>query len=332
MDKSTKPTKTTNRIRLTDLEPRRFEDLCLMILYPTANWKHIHHYGRTGNDGGVDIHGIEKLEGDIEREWIIQCKRQEKASAKDTKQIVDEALKNNSAPDVLLAIFGCDLSRKARDAYFEYAVEKGVKTPQVWALSEIEAKLYNERKDLLFTFFGISEAHESRKKETAIRRNISIKKKMYRALRNKNPDKNKAREEPRHQFADSNFIIRSVDDSCYPEVDEAAPFQISSWFKVESWDYYWNGLEVLLGGEEAIIDDKNNWALIECDDDFDKEKFERITVLRIGRIPFRNIIDFDEDGDGYYRCPHIFCTFADGGMPYEEFSFAPSKDIAFRFR
>lgn len=33
------PTKTTNRIHFTDLDPIRFEDLCLNIIQRIKNWE-----------------------------------------------------------------------------------------------------------------------------------------------------------------------------------------------------------------------------------------------------------------------------------------------------
>lgn len=315
------PTRTFNRIRLTDLEDKRFEDFCLSLVFPISNWTSLNHIGRTGSDGGVDIRAVEALDGGITRTWVIQCKRVEKASSVVAKKAVDEAMAGINSVDVLLLVFACDLSAKARDDYHLYAVSKGVKNPLVWTLSEIEARLFNERKDLLFAYFGISLTTEVRKAETAIRKNISMKQRMRRAFRNKTPDLEKSRREPRHQFSCSNFIIRSIDDSAYPEVDEARNGTISSWFRVETWDYYWNGIEVCLGCETAIVDENGQWAIVRSDDDFDETQYAEIHVIRIGRIPFRNIIDFDEDGDEYYGCPHIYCVFADGGMPYESMVF-----------
>ena len=46
----------------------------------------------------------------------------------------------------------------------------------------------------------------------------------------------------------------------------------------------------------------------------------RYTVRKahsLGRIPYRNIIDCDEEGDEHYPGPHLYCRFADQGQPYE---------------
>jgi hypothetical protein len=44
-------------------------------------------------------------------------------------------------------------------------------------------------------------------------------------------------------------------------------------------------------------------------------------VFRTGKIPWRNIRHFDLRGDEFYRCPHLYCLYADDGMPYEGFGY-----------
>ncbi len=55
-----KPTHTINPLHFEDLDPRRFEDLALALVYRLRTWEDIHHDGRTGTDDGVDIRAIEK--------------------------------------------------------------------------------------------------------------------------------------------------------------------------------------------------------------------------------------------------------------------------------
>lgn len=159
MNMSAKPTKTTNPIHFTDLEPTRFEDLCLALIFPLHPWTDIRHYGRSGGDEGVDIFAKERMEDGVARDWFVQCRRYKFATKSTLKTAVDDALeKAEHSPDVLLVVVACDVSRTAHDAYIEYASKRGVKTPLLWTASIIEAQLYAERRDLLFSFFGISEA------------------------------------------------------------------------------------------------------------------------------------------------------------------------------
>ena len=39
-----KTTKTTNKLHFTDLDPIRFEDFCLALIYPLHPWADIRHY------------------------------------------------------------------------------------------------------------------------------------------------------------------------------------------------------------------------------------------------------------------------------------------------
>lgn len=54
------PTKTINRLHFSDLDPLRFEDLYLNLVYRINTWKEINHFGRKGSDDGVDVFAIEK--------------------------------------------------------------------------------------------------------------------------------------------------------------------------------------------------------------------------------------------------------------------------------
>ena len=38
------PTKTINRLHFSDLDPLRFEDLCLNLVYKINTWKEINHF------------------------------------------------------------------------------------------------------------------------------------------------------------------------------------------------------------------------------------------------------------------------------------------------
>ena len=160
----------------------------------------------------------------------------------------------------------------------------------------------------------------------AIRRNLDLRDRMSRDLR-KTVDE--LRELPRphypyEEFAnDGEAIIRSIEDKTYPEVEESEPPRaISGWFKVEMYDFYYNGLVVLLGLERGIVDASGNWRILGYEEDFDSNVYREIHIWRIGRIPWRNIVDYDMVRDEYYSIPHIYCRFADSGMPYEDIVFA----------
>jgi hypothetical protein len=316
-----KTTKTINRLHFTDLDPIRFEDFCLALIYPLHPWTDIRHYGRLGGDGGVDIFAKERMEDSAERDWFVQCRRYKNATKSTLVKAVDDALDNTSKPpNVLLVVLACDVRRASHEAYLKYALSRGVKTPLLWTASILEARLQAERQDLLFTYFGISSAVEARYREATISRNISIKKKLRKALL-KNPqdiDWEKARIDPPHKFESSEIIIHSIDDTSYPDVN-VKDTGLSGWFKLEIWDFYHNGLEFVIGVEYGIVDSEKRWSIIEYEESYDNKKYDKIKMFVLARIPYLNIVDFDTIGDEFYTQPHLYCRFANGGAPYEGF-------------
>lgn len=121
---------------------------------------------------------------------------------------------------------------------------------------------------------------------------------------------------PYEKFQHSRIIIRSLDDSSYPNVDESPG--ISSWFRVNPYDFYHNGIEIILHVDYAIVDEDGRWCPVRYDEEFDRNAFKRIKVWVIGRIPYRFISTYDLDGDEYYNEPHLYCSFGNNGEPYEE--------------
>jgi hypothetical protein len=125
---------------------------------------------------------------------------------------------------------------------------------------------------------------------------------------------------PYEKFRRSEVIIHRLGDDCYPKFDDGPG--ISSWFKVELFDFYENGLVVILGIKRGIIADGQYWATIEHGAVFDTSQFTVIKVWQLGKIPFRNIRHYDPKGDQNYPLPHLYCAFDNNGMPYEEFAYA----------
>ena len=132
---------------------------------------------------------------------------------------------------------------------------------------------------------------------------------------------------PYEKFRHSEFIIHRLGDDPYPE-DECRPGEISPWFKLELYDFYHNGIKVILGIESGVVGKEpfyvgvQHWAMIPFGGAFDITRFRETNIWRLGRIPFRNIRHYDLHGDGYYPFPHIYCDFSINGMPYEAFEYA----------
>ena len=315
---SEKPTKTTNRIHFSDLDPLRFEDLCLSLAYRLKRWKRINHIGREGSDGGVDIQAEEEIENGYSRNWFIQCKRYEKFSNTNVDSVIETILNNYNVPDTLFLIVGCDVSKKTTDYFMTTANKAGIKNPVLWTASILEAELFYKHHDLLFIFFGIDMNQEEHKKEESIRRNIKLKKNMIKDL-TKPIDLNKKGWTCTDKFKDSNFIIHSIDDTFYPDFDDRE-YGISTWFKVEPFDFYYNGIEIILSVEYAEYLDFEECRILTYDEyKEESDSQDIIKVFKIGRIPFSMIVDYDIEGDEYYPYPHIYCNFGFNGQPYESF-------------
>lgn len=87
----------------------------------------------------------------------------------------------------------------------------------------------------------------------------------------------------------------------YPEVDDSLR-RISPWFNVELKGLYYNGLEVFLRVEQALIDDDVAKQVSLKEPGSQK-------VFVVGRIPFWRIEAIDWDGDEFYGFTHIYCRF-----------------------
>ena len=309
------PSRTTNRLHFEDLDPGRFEQLCLAMVFPLQPWADIRHYGVSGSDNGVDILARETLPDGSFRTWGVQCRRYQKAARQELRRAVDDVVgRAGQAPHVLLVVVACNVSRKAHADFEAYARDKGAREALLWTASVIEARLFANRHDLLFAYFGISLASATRTREESIRRNIALKKRLMSEFRAKSVDHREIGKDPRKQFCVDTLIIHSIDDNAYPVVDRGES-GISGWFKVQLWDFYHNGICVILRGMHVHVVGDRAWQQVEHD--AQRARFG----YQIGRIPFGSIVEVDIAGDEYYSDPHLFCRFEHLGEPYESIGF-----------
>jgi hypothetical protein len=331
----TRPTRTTNRLHFSDLDPLRFEDLCLNLVTRLDNWKEINHFGRKGSDSGVDIFAI-KRENDIEQIWFIQCKRYLKITKADLTEIVDKVLANPSPPDKLLVIVSCDVSKTLFQHLKDYSKEQGIAETELWTASTLEAKLYKDYKDLLFVYFGLRIDNKGKESVARVKHSLRMEKRVKKELIDHKYIKETKNFKlflfnPSARFISSKVCIRSVDDTTYPNCEDTSSGQISPWFMTFFYDTYHNGIEFWLEaglGTTVIMDTDGNWELLT--DYYDKRKenpkYKTIRAKAIGRIPYYNIVDFKKDGDEYTSEPHLFCKFDNDGMPYEEIYYKSHGD------
>lgn len=335
------PTKTINRIHFSDLDPYRFEDLCLALVTRMENWKELIHPGRMGSDGGIDIIAF-KEENDQVKKWYIQCKRYIKITKLDLKEIIEKVTVMPPFADKLLLIVACDISMTLIQYFKDYSKEKGINESEVWTASIIESKLYNVHKDLLFVYFGISFANRKLTNVARTKHYLRMEKRVYKELIDYkfiNDPKNRKQilYDPSSRFISSEVFIRSIDDTSYPENDQTSSSLISSWFRTYFYDTYFNGIEFWLDAvcsTLVIIDKDGKWEPLDDNGDMRKKNpfYQVILAKQIGRIPYFNIIDFKTDGDEFSSVPHLFCQYDDYGSPFEEIYFKshgdPSKQIS----
>jgi len=295
----------------------RFEDLCLNLVYPYRDWEDIRHYGRSGKDGGVDIFALEKQNDDTITNWFVQCRRYAKATKATLIKSVDDALSHADTPlDVLLVVISCDVSRESQEAFEKYALERSVKHPYLWTQSILEAKLYSDRPDLLFTYFGIDQSTYFQNKKDALKHKLELKKKMRNDFFKKEISHCIPFQPPWTRLIFSEAIFHWIEDNKYPDFADTTS-GVSNWFKAELYNFYHNGIEILVHVYPGIVDSSGRWAIIKYDQEFDQSTYKRINVIQVGKIPFSNIVDYDLSGDEFYNIPHIYCIYSSQNGPYE---------------
>lgn len=126
--------------------------------------------------------------------------------------------------------------------------------------------------------------------------------------------------EPWIKFRYSSVIIRSIDDSSWPNLVENEKENMSSWFKGEFWDFYENGIEFISYGGDAIFDINGNWDLLKMgiDSGVIGKEYKVVPYDTFLRIPFEFIVDYDMEPDKYHGLPAIYVEYAKDGMPFEE--------------
>ena len=302
-------TRTFGKLHFDDLDPRRFEDLCLSIIYRMRRWEKIENFGRTGKDDAIDINAVERLENGKRDVWHFQCKRYEKLKVSDIRAIIkDYCSRNADRPDYYFIIAGCDVSKTVRDCLLNESEKNGFKTVGIWAASELEAKLYAEHHDLLFAFFGVNMSDDRNNRIGSIRRNVALKKRMQRDFKKEKytDDEIKAIRSGDYfrKFKHSCVLVRSIYDKSYPDnslLDEPG----TGHFRAEVFNWYHNGLMVRCN--PYAVQAKVRYA-----DSVKEQKLETV-----GCIPYENIIEYDMDGDEFNNYPHLYCDFMGTDNPFE---------------
>lgn len=148
-------------------------------------------------------------------------------------------------------VLSCSLSKQNIE-YFETEMHNlGIATVMIWTSSFLEARLYHEFHDLLFVYFGIDVLKKRRNKMKAVSRNLAMKKQMKKDFIDPSKFASRTSEDvmerlanPQMKFAMSNLLIRSIDDTAYPE-NTLLDVDGTGYFKVEPFDFYHKGIIVM---------------------------------------------------------------------------------------
>lgn len=311
-------TRTINQIHFEDLDPIRFEEMILAIVYRWKRWETLDHLGKKGSDNGIDIRGTEILDDGKRKTYIFQCKRYSKITKKQLTNIIDDYFnKNSEVPDAYVLAIGCPISKTNIDVFREYAIRRGIKQVIIWTSSILETMLYSDYQDLLFAFFGMNLTEERNNKIKRIRRSVALKKKMHNDFLTKggSKDSNEVWEKikkPWLKFCSTELLIHSISDMDYPE-NTLLENDYTGYFKVEPYNFYFNGLIVIFGVTKLEITSGK---------ETDEIKRTEGKALKLGYIPFENIIDYDIDGDEYYSYPHLYCYFINVQDPFEKIGYS----------
>lgn len=156
---------------------------------------------------------------------------------------------------------------------------------------------------------------QNKTSRTRFQQSLALKKRLEKDLVHKYTDAEwmKYRDilmyDPSRKFIYSHLIIRSIDDSIFPEISHNNQ-GFPNWIKGELWDFYDNGLEFAqMISKGVIIDEKDNWSFSDDDNSLNCTVFQR--------IPFKNIVELDMEPDSYYGYPTLYVEYINGS-PFEK--------------
>lgn len=241
-----KISRTFGPFHFEDLEPHRFEDLVRQLTYDFKDWRVIEGTGRSGSDDGIDIRAFERPAAEsndgeededakelphpmMGNQWMIQCKREKELGPKRVGEIIEELDPKNPPYGYVLAA-ACNFSKQSYDRFRDKLISKGVMEFHLWGKAELEDMLCQPKNDhILFTFFGISLVTRRRSRSTEIRRTVTNKNKLFRALGT--------------ELGHVSVLIRDANDEDYPFKDDIKDFDVRPpWRECLATNYHPRGL------------------------------------------------------------------------------------------
>ncbi|MGQ0639365.1 MAG: hypothetical protein ACT4P6_01120 [Gemmatimonadaceae bacterium] len=309
------------RLLLSTLDSTRLSDLVASLVFPAAAWLSLRRASGRSSPSDPEFIGREDAGKGVQRTWWIKINHAEDGGGASLAQSAIAMLGDpDRIPDVLLMITTSDVSQAAIEELRHVATQRGINHVSVWARVDLEKRLYAERPDLLFAYFGVSSFKRWHLKVRGIRRRVQLKQRMTRDFVKPAVARPRSASRPFEKFKHAKLILRSIDDDSYPEI-EARLGIARGWFEVSTYDFYHDGIEVILSSVDVALSEEETWAPIPVGFAFDAERYKVIRAFEVGRVPYDHIVDYDLTGDEFYRQPHMFCLFAASGLPFAEYRY-----------
>jgi len=285
-----------------------FESFICDLFNEIYDTKSFNIYGKQGqNQKGIDIYSKEK-------KIVIQCKKKDITRG---KQILKTELSNNILED-LNSVTSKDLKIEFNDFIFvstfsnsvdlielcsEIKKEKQLDfTVDYWGWENLSSKALKYQ-NILKTYFNdfvivSSNTHQNIE-------DIKMKKQMEIdfAMWNNYKLENRKRR--------SRMIIKKFDSNYYPENPFDPSINNYTWSGAEFYKIFHDGVEFFIGSEIIFVDEDNNWNFNQMN-----ESDRIVSVSKMGRIAFQDIMEYDMKGDEHYLCPIFLCNFRHNGTPY----------------
>lgn len=305
---------------LDSLSDDRLGDLLGALLYTSARWRKLRRYAFAAR-AEPDFVGEEDRSPDVSRRWWVKVVRPAWNGATRLPALANQLLaRREPAPDVLLIATTFDAGPDEAGACIHAAERLGVPNTIVWSRRDLESRLRQDRPDLVFAYFGAATGRAMRPSALAVHRRLEVKRRLLDALLLRADERSIARH-PFDKFRHSHVIVRSVSDESYPYTATELGGH-PGWYRLATYDALHDGLELLLGTDSVVADFAGGWRRASPGERREQGN-HLLRALRIGKLPYERIVEFDLDGDEYYPLPHLYCEFPDRHDPFTDVRFLP---------